>query len=91
MIAYDRGVETKSDGSEQLAMTSWVKPNRKSGRIFESLIDFFTHDWALSLKQLYAAEWIVFTALGFSLKATPSDVAFHFKRLLRVLEWNPRR
>jgi hypothetical protein len=29
-------------------------------------------------------------ALGFSLKAKPSDVAFHFKRLLRVLEWDPR-
>jgi len=90
MIAYDRGVETKSDGSQLPLMTSWVKPNRKSGKIFESLIVFFTHDWSLSLKQLYAAEWIVFTALGFSLKAKPSEVAFHFKRLLRVLEWNPR-
>ncbi|KAL7533136.1 hypothetical protein ACHAXR_005065 [Thalassiosira sp. AJA248-18] len=90
MIAYDRGVETKSDGSQLPLMTSWVKPNKKSGKIFESLIVFFTHDWSLSLKQLYAAEWIVFTALGFSLKAAPSEVAFHFKRLLRVLEWNPR-
>ena len=61
MIAYDRGVETKSDGSQLPLMTSWVKPNRKSGKIFESLIVFFTHDWSLSLKQLYAAEWIVFT------------------------------
>ena len=90
MIAYDRGIKTKSDGSQLPLMTSWVKPNRKSGKIFESLIVFFTHDWSLSLKQLYAAEWIVFTALGFSLKAQPSDVAFHFRRLLRVLEWNPR-
>jgi hypothetical protein len=90
MIAYDRGIETKSDGSQLPLMTSWVKPNRKSGKIFESLIVFFTHDWSLSLKQLYAAEWMVFTALGFSLKAQPSEVAFHFKRLLRVLEWNPR-
>jgi len=90
MIAYDRGVQTKSDGSQLPLMTSWVKPNKKSGKIFESLIVFFTHDWSLSLKQLYAAEWIVFTALGFSLKAKPSEVAFHFKRLLRVLEWNPR-
>mmetsp|Transcript_15780 Transcript_15780/g.34153 ORF Transcript_15780/g.34153 Transcript_15780/m.34153 type:complete len:935 (+) Transcript_15780:205-3009(+) len=90
MIAYDRGTETKSDGTLLPLMTSWVKPNKKSGKIFESLIVFFTHDWSLSLKQLYAAEWIVFTALGFSLKAKPSEVAFHFKRLLRVLEWNPR-
>ncbi|KAL7547069.1 hypothetical protein ACHAWF_010386 [Thalassiosira exigua] len=89
MIAYDRGVETKSDVSLPL-MTSRVQPNKKSGKIFESLVVFFTHEWSLSLKQLYAAEWIVFTALGFSLKAKPSEVAFHFKRLLRVLEWNPR-
>ena len=90
MIAYDRGTETKSDGSQLPLMTSRVKPNKKSSKIFESLVVLFTHDWSLSLKQLYAAEWIVFTALGFSLKAQPSDVAFHFRRLLRVLEWNPR-
>ena len=53
-------------------------------------IVFFTHDWSISLKQLYAAEWIVFSALGFSLKSTPSQVAFHFKRLLKVLEWDSR-
>ncbi|KAL3822797.1 hypothetical protein ACHAXA_005962 [Cyclostephanos tholiformis] len=90
IIAYDRRTETKSDGSKLPLMTTWVKPSKKSGKIFESLIVFFTNDWSLSLKQLYAAEWIVFTALGFSLKAKPSDVAFHFKRLLRVLEWDPR-
>lgn len=80
IIAFDQGAETKS----------WVKPSKKSGKIFESLIVFFTHDWSISLKQLYAAEWIVFTALGFSLKSTPSQVAFHFKRLLKVLEWDAR-
>ena len=120
IIAYDRRTETKSDGSKPPLMTTWVKPSKKSGKIFESLLVFFTNDWSLSLKQLYAAEWIVFTvsiasaqlfffscscdymtylankyiylgqALGFSLKAKPSDVAFHFKRLLRVLEWDPR-
>ena len=56
MIAYDRGVETK-----QNVLHSWVKPNKKSGKVFESLIIFFTHDWWLSLKQLYSTEWIVFT------------------------------
>lgn len=113
VIAYDRGTEqTKSVGSELPLMTSWVKPNKKSGKIFESLVAFFTHDWSLSLKQLYNAEWIVFSvrmwfvwpflifctlshscklvlllqqALGFSLKAKPSEVEFHFKRLLRRL------
>jgi hypothetical protein len=62
IIAYDRRcTETKSDGSKLPLMTTWVKPSKKSGKIFESLIVFFTNDWSLSLKQLYAAEWIVFT------------------------------
>jgi len=92
VIAYDCGTESKSDtaDSQLLSMTSFVRPNKKSGKIFESLIVFFTHDWSLSLKELYAAEWIVFTSLGFSLTAKPSEVAFHFKRLLKTLEWNPR-
>ncbi len=33
---------------------------------------------------------VFFQALGFSLTATPSQVAFHFKRLLKVLEWDAR-
>jgi hypothetical protein len=62
VIAYNRGgTQTKSDGSQLPSMVSWVKPNRKSGKIFDSLIVFFTNEWSLSLKQLYAAEWIVFT------------------------------
>ena len=62
MIVYDRGdggVEPESKQSSVL--NSWVKPNKKSNKIFESLVVFFTHDWSLSMKQLYAAEWIVFT------------------------------
>jgi hypothetical protein len=43
---------------------------------------------ALSLKHLFTAEWGVFAALGFSLHATPMQVAFHFKRLMKTLEWN---
>ena len=35
-------------------------------------------------------EWGVFAALGFSLHAKPSQVSFHFKRLMKTLEWNPR-
>lgn len=57
--------------------------------MFASLLLFFTQDWTLSLKQLFAAEWGVFAALGFSLDATPSQVAFHFKRLMKTLEWSP--
>ena len=66
IIAYDRravttATTTKTDGSRTPSMKTWVKPSKKSGKIFESLIVFFTNDWSLSLKQLYAAEWIVFT------------------------------
>eukprot|EP00986_Skeletonema_menzelii_P018064 scaffold24390_cov144-Skeletonema_menzelii.AAC.5 len=87
-IAFeDHGVETSN---KQNIIESFVKPSNKSTKIFESLVVFFTHDWSLSLKELFAAEWIVFTALGFSLKARPSEVAFHFRRLLRVLEWDAR-
>jgi len=35
-----------------------------------------------------AAEWGVFVALGFKLHAKPSQVAFHFKRFMKVLERN---
>ena len=88
MIAFEApSVETTT---KQNIIESFVKPSSKSTKIFESLVVFFTHDWSLSLKELFAAEWIVFTALGFSLKARPSEVAFHFRRLLRVLEWDAR-
>jgi len=81
MIAFtDPGAETNN---KQNIIESFVKPSKKSTKILESLVVFFTHDWSLSLKELFAAEWIVFTSLGFSLKARPSEVAFHFRRLLR--------
>jgi hypothetical protein len=74
IIAYDRHAvaeattTTKTDGSRRTpSMTTWVKPSKKSGKIFESLIVFFTNDWSLSLKQLYAAEWIVFTVSRYAL------------------------
>lgn len=88
MIAFDSGAEAETKSSSIL--NTFVKPSKKSGKIFESLIVFFSHEWSISLKRLYAAEWVVFTSLGFSLTASPSQVAFHFKRLLKVLEWNPR-
>lgn len=81
MIAFE--VPGRETSNEQNIIESFVKPSKKSTKIFESLVVFFTHDWSLSLKELFAAEWIVFTALGFSLKARPSEVAFHFRRLLR--------
>jgi hypothetical protein len=57
--------------------------------MFASLLYFFTESWHLSLKHLFAAEWGVFAALGFSLHASPSHVAFHFLRLMKTLEWKP--
>jgi hypothetical protein len=39
---------------------------------------------------LFNAEWGVFAALRFKLDAPPSHVAFHFKRLMKTLEWNIR-
>ena len=54
-IVYDRGTEAK------------IKPNKRSGKIFESLVVFFTHDWSLSLRQLYVAEWVVFTVSSLNL------------------------
>jgi hypothetical protein len=66
-----------------------IKPNKRSGKMFASLLYFFTESWHLSLKHLFAAEWGVFAALGFSLHASPSHVAFHFLRLMKTLEWKP--
>jgi hypothetical protein len=65
-------------------------PNERSRLMFESLLGFFTQEWNLSLKRIFDAEWGVFAALGFSLHARPSHVAFHFKRLMKTLEWNIR-
>lgn len=59
--------------------------------MFASLLEFFTQEWNISLKHLFAAEWGVFAALQFRLKAKPSDVAFHFRRLMKTLGYDPRR
>ena len=69
---------------------SFIRPTKKSSTMFASLLEFFTQDWQLSLQHLFAAEWGVFAALQFRLHATPSQVAFHFKRLLKAMDWNPR-
>jgi hypothetical protein len=53
--------------------------------LFASLFAFFTQDWNISLKHLFAAEWGVFAALQFRLSSKPSHVAFHFKLLMKSL------
>ena len=80
---------TKQQADNGSRFQSLIRPNKRSNKIFASLLEFFTEDWSLSLKRLLDAEWGVFAALGFSLHATPSQVAFHFKRLMKTLEWNP--
>lgn len=109
-------IQTQDDGDEgKIARPhALVKPTNASRTMFASLLEFFAHDWHLSLKTLFAAEWGVFAvrwrdknvnvalllcdshnvcfavqALGFDLHTTPSQVAFHFKRMMKVLEWSP--
>ena len=72
--------------NKKWVMYSLVKQTAKSSNIFASLLEFFTNEWQLSLKALYKSEWGVFVALGFSLHATPSQVAFHFRRLMKKSE-----
>merc|ERR1719232_1037201 len=57
--------------------------------MFASLLGFFTHDWGLSLKHIFEAEWGVFAALTFRLNPNTLQVSFHFKRFMKVLEKNP--
>ena len=79
----------KSKTSQRIQ--SLIRTSKKSSTMFASLLEFFTQDWNISLKHLFAAEWGVFAALQFRLKAKPSDVAFHFRRLMKTLRYDPRR
>ena len=79
---------SSSHDEKQTRFLSMIRPNKRSNNMFESLLLFFTQDWNLSLKHLFTVEWGVFAALNFSLDATPSQIAFHFKRLMKTLEWN---
>jgi hypothetical protein len=82
------GLVMQPEDNEKKGLQSLIRPTQKSSTIFASLLEFFTHDWSLSLKHLFSAEWGVFAALGFRLHATPSQVEFHFRRLMKVLGWN---
>ncbi len=70
-------------------LKSWIK-SKRDGDDFASLLEFFTHEWSLKLKDLFGAEFGVFAALNFKLHASPSQVSFHFKRLMKTLEWSSR-
>ena len=70
-------------------LLSTFKSSKKSGTIFSSLLEFLANAWSLGPKELFSAEWGVFVALEFKLHATPVQVAFHFKRLMKSLERRP--
>jgi hypothetical protein len=84
------GLASHSGEEDDTQLHSLVRPNQRSSNMFESLLGFFTQEWNLSLKRIFDAEWGVFAALGFSLHANPSHVSFHFKRMMKTLEWNIR-
>ena len=91
LVMKQEKVSPSEDGEGLPAeIHSLVRPNERSNDMFESLLAFFTQDWNLSLKRIFDAEWGVFAALGFSLHANPSHVAFHFRRMMKTLEWNIR-
>lgn len=78
----------REEAKKSKILPSFIKPTEAGKNQFASLLDFFAHDWGISLKSLFAAEFGVFAALGFNLQAEPSHVAFHFKRFMKTLEWN---
>jgi hypothetical protein len=89
-LAMPKPEEQDSKNTTSTRIQQLIRPAKKSGNVFASLLEFFTQEWNLSLKHLFAAEWGVFAALQFRLHAKPSQVAFHFKSLLKAMDWNPR-
>lgn len=82
-------VHEKSDKeSKKGVLKSLIKP-RKDSSFWEPLFLFFTHEWELSLKKVFDIEWAIFAYLDFKLHASPSQVSFHFKRLMKNLGWSP--
>lgn len=85
-IVHEESKESKK-GKWNFAKST-IRPNIEHD-FFENLFFFITHEWQLSLKELFHAEFGVFAALGFKLSASPSEISFHFKRLLRSMERSP--
>ena len=68
-----------------------VKTTSKSNNSLSLLIQFLATSWKLNPKELFEAEFGCFVALEFKTHASPSQVAFHFRRLMRSLEKDPAR
>ena len=47
-------------GKARAILYALVKPTKRSGNMFASLLGFFTTEWNLNLRNLYNAEWRVF-------------------------------
>jgi len=77
------------DTNNDIVPETPTKLNKKSDAVFAALLEFLAHEWSLGPKELFSAEWGVFVALEFKLHATPKQVAFHFKRLMKNLERRP--
>jgi hypothetical protein len=56
-----------------------------------ALFRFFDAEWQVAKKKVLEAEFGVLVQLGFSLHEHPHHVNYHFVRLLRALELNPRK
>jgi Cyclin, N-terminal domain len=62
-------------------LQSSIRPNKRSSTMFASLLEFFTQEWSLSLKHLFAAEWAIFAVriswlIASRVKGTVSPEAF---------------
>jgi hypothetical protein len=58
-----------------------VKPSQASSSMFASLLEFFAHDWEISLKTLFAAEWGVFAVMYIpNLDATSASIHSLFRQ-----------
>ena len=55
-----QALEEEDEGKFTLGLHSQVRPTKDSSSMFASLLEFFAHDWSLSLKTVFAAEWGVF-------------------------------
>jgi hypothetical protein len=58
-------LDIQADGGDEnegkiARLRTIVKPSQASSSMFASLLEFFAHDWEISLKTLFAAEWGVF-------------------------------
>jgi hypothetical protein len=56
-LVHDPTQESSGKGMIQ----SWIRPTKKQHTTFLSLFDFFTREWSISLNNLFAAEWGVFS------------------------------